>query len=131
MARGLWRVGIMLTRMPTHRAPAARPVAARRGYGSRWQRYRAWFLRRHPCCGDRGVPAEGPGLPHVDTALACGGGTGDSLCQRDRRVVMATVVDHIVPVIGPEDPTFFKPECHQSLCASCHSKKTRRENGVG
>lgn len=38
-----------------------------------------------------------------------------------------TDVDHIIPVDGPDDPRFWDPENHQSLCHACHSAKTMAE----
>lgn len=36
---------------PSHAAyQPARPSAARRGYGRRWQKYREWFLACNPLC---------------------------------------------------------------------------------
>jgi len=43
----------------------------------------------------------------------------------------ADCVDHITPITGDEDPKFWDASNHQSLCTSCHSKKTAREaNGM-
>jgi len=43
----------------------------------------------------------------------------------------ADCVDHITPVTGPDDPLFWDDSNHQSLCTSCHSKKTATEsNGL-
>src|SRR5688572_12191480 len=84
-----------------------RGTAAERGYGQRWTAYRRWFLGTMglSLCGDRPY-----GLPP----------TGDSECLRQGLPVPATVVDHIVPVIGPDDPMFYSTEAHQSLCERCH-----------
>ncbi len=50
-----------------------RATAAKRGYGGRWQRFRAWFLKRHPLCVrcqrpavhvDHIVPVTGPNDPN-------------------------------------------------------------------
>lgn len=89
-----------------------RGSATSRGYGRRWDAYRKWFLHRFPRCGDRpkGAPK-----------------TSDSRCRAQGLIVAATVVDHIVPVTGPNDPTFYKPACHQALCARCHDSKRGRE----
>ena len=81
---------------------SARPTAAQRGYGSRWSRYRAIYLRDSPLCVE---------------------------CKKSGRIEPATVVDHIEPADGPDDPKFWDKENHQSLCASCHSRKTAREDG--
>lgn len=37
-------------RPPKPRRPELRGTTAQRGYGSRWQRLRIWWLRRHPLC---------------------------------------------------------------------------------
>lgn len=77
-------------------------------YGYRWERARAWFLRRYPLCGDR--PASLP--PRL------------SVCRADGQVTPATVVDHVVPHRG--DPGLFWDRTNwQALCASCHARKTR------
>ena len=88
-----------------------RGTASERGYGARWKKYRDWFLEQWPLCGDR--PSGDP--------------TGDSECLRQRLPVPAKVVDHIVPVTGPDDPTFYRPEGHQALCERCHNIKRQRE----
>jgi 5-methylcytosine-specific restriction endonuclease McrA len=41
---------------------------------------------------------------------------------------MATVVDHVIPVTGPGDPSFYMPAAHQALCESCHNAKRQRES---
>lgn len=38
-------------------------------------------------------------------------------------------VDHLRAVSGPDDPEFWLEENHRSLCPSCHSRKTVREDG--
>jgi 5-methylcytosine-specific restriction protein A len=95
------------------RVDVRRGTAAARGYGARWQRYREWFLAQYPICGDRplGAPV-----------------TTDSVCRAERHPTPASVVDHIIPVTGPNDPTFYVPECHQALCAPCHDAKRSRES---
>ena len=90
----------------------ARGTSTQRGYGVRWGRYRDRFLERNPLCGDR---------PHNLPP------TGDSLCQKQGLSVRANVVDHITPVTGPNDPTFYKPEGQQSMCDRCHQIKRQRE----
>lgn len=67
----------------------------------RWRRYRIAYLAKHPYCVD---------------------------CKRDGRTTFATEVDHIVPHRGIH-ALFWDTTNHQGLCASCHSKKTFKENG--
>ena len=70
---------------------------------ARWKRCRVMFLRRHPVCVDPfGIHAAGG------------------------QVVPAAHVDHIVPrVIAPDLALDWGNL--QSLCVSCHSRKTNRE----
>lgn len=89
-----------------------RGTASARGYGSRWGRYRASYLEAYPFCGDRA-----PQAPK----------TTDSRCQAYNRLEPATVVDHIIPVTGPTDPSFYEDANHQALCESCHNVKRQRE----
>lgn len=74
------------------RQPTKRLTAAQRGYGARWQRYRARYLREHPWC---------------------------VMCLERKRYVAATVVDHIKPHRG-DMKLFWKPANHQPLCKACH-----------
>lgn len=105
---------------PTHQRHEARRVerqrghSAARGYDRRWRRYVARFRARYPLCGDH--PPEAPA-------------TTDSVCQASKIIRPMFVVDHIVPVTGPHDPTFYQPANHQALCESCHNMKRRRERG--
>jgi 5-methylcytosine-specific restriction protein A len=92
-----------------------RGTATARGYGSRWSRFRAHFLAEYCFCGDRA-----PGAPQ----------TGDSVCARDGLLVAATVADHIVPVLGPNDPSFFELTALQALCSRCHDGKRGRESAA-
>jgi 5-methylcytosine-specific restriction enzyme A len=70
-----------------------RPSAAKRGYGGRWQRMRAIWLKGHPLC---------------------------SMCLAQGRTTAATVVDHIQRHHGPADPLFWDRTNWQSLCYRCH-----------
>lgn len=82
------------------RVQIARPrgKTAERGYGSRWQKLRNWWLREHPLCAH---------------------------CEKQGRMTTATQVDHIIPHNGDEallhDVTNL-----QSLCVPCHNRKTKR-----
>jgi len=78
-----------------------RKTAAQRGYGSRWQKARVGWLRSHPLCAE---------------------------CQRLGKLVAASDVDHITPHKG-DMAIFWDAGNWQSLCRSCHSSKTVREDG--
>ena len=77
-----------------------RGSSADRGYGAHWRKIRLAFLAQYPLC---------------------------ALCQRERKLAPATVVDHIRPHRGNPE-LFYDPENLQALCKPCHSKKTVREN---
>ncbi len=85
MADGSWRTSGM--------------TAAERGYGHRWRKARASFLREHPLC---------------------------AMCLADGLTVAATVVDHINPHRGDQS-LFWDNSNWQPLCASCHSGAKQRE----
>ncbi|SEF71738.1 HNH endonuclease [Thauera chlorobenzoica] len=74
-----------------------------RGYGYKWQQARARFLKAHPLC---------------------------SYCQREGRITLATVVDHIEPHRGDER-LFWDQGNWMALCASCHSSVKQREEAKG
>ena len=79
---------------PQQRPEDTRASASQRGYGSRWRRLRAAYLRHHPLC---------------------------VMCERDGVTTAASLVDHIVPLAdgGSNHHTNL-----QSLCVQCHAKKT-------
>ena len=78
-----------------------RGSAASRGYGHRWRQAREGYLRAHPLCVE---------------------------CERQGRLTPATDVDHIKPHKG-DRTLFWQSSNWQSLCATCHSTKTAREDG--
>ena len=78
-----------------------RGSSASRGYGSRWQAYRAAYLREHPLCAE---------------------------CESDGAITPATVVDHIIPHKG-DAGLFWNPANHRALCKRCHDRKTAKEDG--
>ena len=83
-----------------HVTDAERGSAASRGYGANWRRLRRMFLRENPLCEDPYGAHAGP--------------------------VVATDVDHIVPRSKGGTDAW---ENLQSLCASCHSRKTVEQDG--
>jgi 5-methylcytosine-specific restriction protein A len=80
-----------------------RPSARQRGYTARWERYRLHFLRANPLC---------------------------AMCQREGRVVPATVVDHVTPHKG-DQALFWDPANHQALCKPHHDSTKQRQERRG
>ena len=78
----------------------SRPSASKRGYGSKWQRLSKQFLRKQPLC---------------------------IRCQSEGVYTKATVVDHIIPHRGDEKLMWDRGNW-QSLCKSCHDRKTWTED---
>lgn len=96
-------------------ADQRRGSAHARGYGRRWTET-SRLLRRTTLryCGDRM-----PGAPP----------TTDSRCPQDRyRRTLSQVIDHIIPVTGPNDPRFWDSTNWQGLCDTCHNTKRQRES---
>ncbi|MBI5763651.1 MAG: HNH endonuclease [Planctomycetes bacterium] len=88
--------------LPVHRPQRQVPASAG-DYGRAWRRLRRLVLRLHPFCVD-------PFGHHA----------------ADGRFEVATEVDHIVPRrAGGKDVI----ENLQSLCITCHSRKTARFDG--
>lgn len=84
-------------------ADSRRGTSAERGYGSKWQTARAYFLRKHPLC-------------------MCAD------CKAAGLIVPASVVDHITPHRG-DMRLFWDSSNWQSLSKPCHDRKTAREDG--
>lgn len=78
-----------------------RGTASERGYDARWRKARKHFLTLNPLCVH---------------------------CSKDGKIAVATVVDHIKPHKGNRI-MFWDRFNWQALCASCHSKKTAKEDG--
>ncbi|TLN22475.1 HNH endonuclease [bacterium] len=66
-----------------------------------WRRLRMIQLREFPLCAE---------------------------CERNGTITPATIVDHIIPHRGKWE-MFVDGENLQSLCASCHNRKTAKEDG--
>ena len=84
--------------LPLH--PELTRPAAKRGYGSRWQKASKAYLGSHPLCVQ---------------------------CMKLGRYTKATVVDHIVPHRG-DQKLFWDQDNWQGLCARHHNVKTGRED---
>ena len=84
-----------------HSENQRRGSAASKGYGYRWQKYRAWFLRQ----------------------------PGSQICKLHLPgcTLVATEVDHIDPPNGPGDPKFWDRSNHQAVCRHCNSTKGRKK----
>lgn len=67
-----------------------------------WRKLRNWFIRANPLCNQ---------------------------CSRRERLVLAKVVDHIIPIEDGGEP--LDVENLQSLCKPCHTAKTNKERGRG
>lgn len=80
---------------------ARRGSARQRGYTSAWERARAAYLRQHPLC---------------------------RMHEQLGQCVPATVVDHVVPHRG-DRALFWDAANWQSLCRTCHDRKTATEDG--
>lgn len=81
---------------------STRPSAAARGYGSRWQKARLGFLKKHPICCH---------------------------CEAEGITTPATVVDHIVPHQG-DKALFWDRSNWQPLCKRHHDIKTATEDSA-
>ena len=75
-----------------------RESSAKRGYGSRWQKARAAYLKKHPLCVDH---------------------------EKLGQVVQAEIVDHIIPHRG-DMVLFWDSDNWQSLCKHCHDSHKQR-----
>lgn len=87
-------------KLTRHEAPRAKTSA--RGYGWRWQKARdpkkGGYLLRHPLCAE---------------------------CERNGRVTVANVVDHIIPHRLNYKLQWDRANW-QALCTSCHNAKTAK-----
>lgn len=83
-----------------------RASAAARGYSKSWAIYAKGWLQRFPLCGMRQ-----DGQRHRE----------HSYCVRRGLRTLATVVDHILAIAA--GGSVLDPDNHQSLCASCNSRK--------
>ena len=98
--------------MHSQEAERYRGTAKERGYDRRWDARAKRFKAKYPLCGDR---------PDGQVPVM-------SECwqeQPKRRPTLAYAVDHVIPHRGNEQLRWDEQGNWQSLCASCHSKKTK------
>lgn len=102
--------GVLVARgyCATHRRTFTR-TPQQKGYTKRWDQAATRFRARYPLCGQR-IDDQPPVL---------------SRCHDRGRVTLATDVDHVVPHHG-DTALFWDARNWQSLCASCHARKTFR-----
>lgn len=79
----------------------SRGSAHSRGYTSKWTQYSKDYRSRHPLCVE---------------------------CEKHGRLILADVVDHIIPHRG-DMALFWDKSNHQGLCKRCHDIKTAAEDG--
>lgn len=79
----------------------AHPAETALYHTARWLHERRLHLQQHPLCAE---------------------------CMRAGRLAGGTQVDHVIPHHGDLE-LFWRQANWQSLCASCHSRKTVREQG--
>lgn len=80
-----------------------RQSSTQRGYGYKWQKARAAYLKEYPLCVK---------------------------CNATADISVATEIDHIEPHRGNQS-LFWDSSNWQALCKPCHSKKTATEDGGG
>lgn len=73
-----------------------------RGYGHRWRRAAKTYLA-----------------------------SADNLFCRRCETALATLVDHITPIQGADDPLFWEQSNWQPLCRRCHAIKTGEDKTTG
>lgn len=71
--------------------------STKRGYGYKWQKARAAYLKLNPLC---------------------------VYCEKKGTIRLANVVDHIIDHEGDEE-LFWNEDNWQSLCTSCHNQKPK------
>lgn len=89
----------MRAKQMPRRGKITRPSAAARLYGYWWAKAARLWLTQHPLCAE---------------------------CTRHGRTTPAVCVDHVRPHDG-DQRLFRDPRNWQSLCATCHARKTAGE----
>src|SRR4051794_10086504 len=85
---------------PRRKPDTERPNFRRRGYGAAWDKARLHHIGNHPLCVE---------------------------CEREGKLVAVYAVDHIIPHRGDME-LFWDTDNWQSLCRSCHARKSRSEH---
>jgi 5-methylcytosine-specific restriction enzyme A len=89
-----------------------RKSSAKRGYGSRWQKYRERYLKANPICvmhDKRGITVAATVVDHIQQHKL-----SDALESGDaERIKAATKL-------------FWDPKNHQALCDNCHDSHKKR-----
>ena len=91
--------GVYCRQQSQYSSDRLRGNAEARGYNAEWRRARKAFLQQNPLCSE---------------------------CRKAGKLTPATVVDHIIPHRG-DKRLFWDEKNWQSLCKSCHDKKTGHE----
>lgn len=92
-------------RVPTMQAGSWRTsdqTSTQRGYGYKWQKARAGFLRSHPLC---------------------------VMCEAESRITVATVVDHKIAHRG-DQALFWDKTNWQSLCKPHHDSDAQKKDNA-
>jgi 5-methylcytosine-specific restriction protein A len=92
----------MYERQRKAQADKRRGTSTERGYNNEWRKARDIHLTNEPLCRE---------------------------CLKVNKFIPANVVDHIYDHKGDKQ-IFWDKTNWQSLCTSCHSKKTVRDNGA-
>lgn len=104
--------------VPVRTADERRESSSARGYGTAWTKYSLELRRERVLC-ELCLAACG-----VETGIA-----GQTTTASGRKRSQG-VVDHIVPIDGPDDPLFWEPLAVWCLCNSCNDFKSRLFDGT-
>lgn len=107
-----------------HRAAQGRALCAAHAARADAERARAaqGYDRERGCAARRGYDRRWADYSRERLARYPGCARCDSL---------ATLTDHIDPVESRDDPRFWDPRNHQSLCDRCHEVKKAEEKSAG
>lgn len=100
------------------RQPERRLSSSERGYGTAWAKYSLRLRQERVLC-ELCMAAWG-----IETPCA-----GQTTTESGRKRSQG-VVDHILPIFGPDDPIFWMVENHEVICNSCNAKKSMAFDGT-